>query len=164
MNAEVKLREVPSQRVLCIRFTTDMTHIIPAMCLAYDEIDEVIDSARGVRRGNRFALYRDKAFSPDCIDVEVAIDVDREVAAFGRVHYRVLAGGLMASVTHRGPYETMCRSCAPMLAWIERNGYRAQRPFRDVYFNDSRYVAPEDIMTEILCPVVKVKHEVYAIA
>ncbi|MCG7854799.1 MAG: GyrI-like domain-containing protein [Methanoregulaceae archaeon] len=65
-----------------------------------------------------------------------------------------LPGGRMARIVHLGPYEACEPTCLKLFAWIEEWGMKITGPIREIYHNDPREVSPDEIMTEILAPVM----------
>ncbi len=155
MNSEVTLRLVEPAKAVTIRFTTDMLNLSSEMRRAYGEIAGLLSENNYIREGNVFALYHDEAFSPDSIDVECGVTLDNDLPPFGRASCRTVEGGLMACITHRGPYEELYGAYQALMAWALGNGYLPRPPMRDVYLNDPAQVLPAELETEIYCPVVK---------
>lgn len=155
MNYTVELREVPEKQAVTVRFFTDMQNIASDIHLAYKEISELFQQEDYICTGEVFALYHDEAFSPDKIDVECGVTVDREFTDTERIRCRMIPGGLMAATFHKGPYEELCHAYQALMDWIMQNGYLPACPMRDIYLNDPAQVSPNDLETEILCPVRK---------
>ena len=65
-----------------------------------------------------------------------------------------LPGGRMARIVHLGPYEACEPTYLKLFAWIEERGMKITGPIREIYHNDPREVSPDEIMTEILAPVM----------
>jgi AraC family transcriptional regulator len=86
-------------------------------------------------------------------DVEVVIPVSAEVEGMEEITCYELAGGPMAVVTHRGPYERSASAYRKLFAWIAENHKKVAGPTREVYLNDPRKVSPEELLTEIYAPV-----------
>lgn len=63
---------------------------------------------------------------------------------------------LVASTVHRGPYETVEPTYRELGTWVEVNGYAMAGPPAESYLNDPSQGPPEEYLTEILFPVIKV--------
>jgi AraC family transcriptional regulator len=87
-------------------------------------------------------------------DVEVAIPVTSQIEGNSEIACYELPGGLMAKITHQGPYERSAATYKKLFAWIAENHKKVAGPMREVYLNDPRKVPPEDLLTEIYAPVV----------
>lgn len=59
----------------------------------------------------------------------------------------------VASVIHRGPYDTIAPTYEALGAWVAEQGYVIAGPPREAYLNDPSTAAPEDYLTEIQLPV-----------
>jgi AraC family transcriptional regulator len=87
-------------------------------------------------------------------DVEVAIPVSGPVEGDEEIACYELSGGLMAKITHQGPYERSAAAYRKLFAWIAENHKKVAGPTREVYLNDPRKVPPEELLTEIYAPVI----------
>jgi AraC family transcriptional regulator len=94
-----------------------------------------------------------KANEQSNADVEVALPVAREVECRGEIVCYELAGGQMARIVHKGPYEKCAPTYKKLFAWIAEHHKRITGPTREVYLNDPRKVPPEEILTEIYAPI-----------
>ncbi len=86
-------------------------------------------------------------------DVEVAIPVSTRIEDTDEVTCYELSGGPMAVIAHTGPYEQSASAYKKLFAWIAENHKKVAGPMREVYLNDPRKVAPEELVTEIYAPV-----------
>ncbi|MBW6467641.1 MAG: GyrI-like domain-containing protein [Coriobacteriia bacterium] len=59
----------------------------------------------------------------------------------------------VASVIHRGPYDTVAPTYEALGAWVAEQGYVLAGPPREAYMSDPATAAPEDCLTEIHFPV-----------
>jgi len=87
-------------------------------------------------------------------DVEVVIPVSTEIEGSTEIACYELPGGPMAKITHKGPYERSAAAYRTLFAWIAENHKKVAGPTREVYLNDPRKVAPEELLTEIYAPVM----------
>ena len=86
-------------------------------------------------------------------DVEVVIPVSAKIESTEEIACYELAGGPMAKITHKGPYEKSAVAYKQLFAWIAENHKKVAGPTREVYLNDPRKVSPEELLTEIYAPV-----------
>ncbi len=86
-------------------------------------------------------------------DVEVVIPVSAEVSDKGEITCYELAGGPMAKIIHKGPYEKSAVAYKKLFAWLAENHKKVAGPTREVYLNDPTKVEPEELLTEIYAPV-----------
>lgn len=96
-----------------------------------------------------------KADREENADIEVAVPILEFLESTGNEEIQVyeLPGGKMAKIVHKGPYEECTPTYEKLFSWIAENGKEITGPIREVYFNDPREVATEDILTEIYAPI-----------
>ena len=85
--------------------------------------------------------------------VEVAVPIDGQAEGAGGVRKYELAGGEMAKITHKGPYQEIEPTYDELWAWLEKNNRKIAGNIREVYLNDPQKTAPEDLLTEIYAPI-----------
>ena len=155
MAYEVKVRDVPAQKVMSVRFVTSLSGMSGDMGAAFQEIWDCIEKSGIKFAGEFFAVYHDENFNPDKIDVECCISVPEFLPESGRVKAREVEGGLMAATTHKGSYDTLEGAYTAILEWIGKNPYTPLFRMRDVYLNSPDEVPPEELLTEVLWPVAR---------
>ena len=156
MAYEVKVREVASVKAMTIRTVSNMKTIGPDMGKCYQELWEYMEKEGAKCTGECFALYHGTEFDPEHIDMECGFSVAGLIPDSGRIRGRLVEGGLMASAVHKGPYEGLPGAYEAIMKWEVENGeYVLLNEWRDNYLNDPMSVAPEEILTEVLCTVKK---------
>ncbi len=75
---------------------------------------------------------------------------DAEGLAITRVPYMTVA-----TTMHQGPYEGVAPAYERLIAWIGEQGLQVSGPPMEAYLNDPHEVPPEQILTEIMIPVVQ---------
>jgi DNA-binding transcriptional MerR regulator/predicted transcriptional regulator YdeE len=145
---DIRLREVPEMMVRAVRKNLQkFPEEVPPMLITL--LREIEDNG-GICAGAPILLYYDEEFKPDNVDLEVAWPVnDRKLSN------RILPAIKAAACTYVGPYEGLENVYAALYAWINENGYRAQAPMREINLNDPRNTPREQLVTEVLIPVVK---------
>jgi AraC family transcriptional regulator len=87
---------------------------------------------------------------------DAAIEVGEGWEPEGGLDVEVVPGGLFAVAEHRGPYEMLVKTWGEVMRWVEGSGYGFRAaPSYEVYVNDPKEVAPEELVTEIYLPVEK---------
>jgi len=101
-------------------------------------------------------VHDDPEVTPaDKIRYDAAVVVSRPVEAEGEFGVMEIPGGPYAVVTHRGPYETLCKTYQRAYGgWLPASG----RTLRDVpafeqYVNSPSNTPPEDLVTLIHMPL-----------
>ncbi|MCX6089209.1 MAG: GyrI-like domain-containing protein [Candidatus Atribacteria bacterium] len=84
------------------------------------------------------------------VDTEVAWPVsDKSIAN------STLPAITAAMVKYVGPYEEFNKVYDTIFAWIAQNGYKTGYPTREIYLNDPQNTKPEDLITEVVIPILK---------
>ena len=159
MSYIVSVREVPAMNAMTFRFVTNMGAIAQDMPKAYKQLHEYLENNGAKFTGNCFAIYHGEGFNPDLIDVECGFSVEKLLPEFGTIRARQIEGGLMASALHKGAYEKLEGAYYAIMEWVKGNGYQILPGVRDMYLNgpDCEGVkSPDDFLTEVLWPVVKI--------
>ncbi|MDG6257947.1 MAG: GyrI-like domain-containing protein [Methanomicrobiaceae archaeon] len=152
---EITIIDVPAQTVLGIRRTGHyrlIAELLPEIAIYAME--------QGIPLGMPVFIMHEssaeEAMAADregTADVEVAFPVPEGTAPGPGMQVYALPGGRMARTFHRGPYGESETTYLNLFAWLEERGLAIAGPMREVYHNDPREVAPEEILTEILAPV-----------
>jgi effector-binding domain-containing protein len=107
--------------------------------------------------GPPMAIYYDTEFDPRDTDVEVCVPVTAEFASDEKVRRRTLPGGAVATIIHRGGYDTIGESYAALMAFVQEQGHRVIGPPREVYLvGPGAPGGTESFQTEIQVPVLSV--------
>lgn len=95
-----------------------------------------------------------KASAEGNAELEVAFPISLRVEESEDVKCYELPGGLMAKVVHKGPYEACSPTYQKLFDWISTHDKKIVGFTREVYLNDPSQVSQEELLTEILAPVV----------
>jgi DNA-binding transcriptional MerR regulator len=82
----------------------------------------------------------------------VGVSVPDTLAALPPARIETLPGGPAAFVRHVGPYEELGLAHHALIAWARAEGH-AVDTLREIYLDDPREVAPEELVTEVLLPL-----------
>jgi len=153
---EISLVEVPDQQVLGIRKTGTYAQIPELLMKVY----EYSQKKKAPVAGPPVFLCHET--SPEAVkeaqekgtaDVEIVWPITGSVKGTKEIRAYELPGGQMAHITHKGPYASCEPAYLRLFDWIAEKGLTICGPIREVYTNDPREVAPEEIVTEIFVPV-----------
>lgn len=101
-------------------------------------------------------IFYDPGYKESQVDLEIVEMVSNPVPNTDRIRYREIEGATMASVIHKGSYNTLSQAYDALLKWVEENGYTPCGPNRELYIEGEWSVAsPDDYITEIQLPVKK---------
>ncbi len=64
-------------------------------------------------------------------------------------------GEQVAATIHKGPYDQVGKTYQVLGLWIAKSGFHVCGPAEEVYLNDPRATAPEELLTEVRLPVTK---------
>jgi len=153
---EITIVDVPAQQVLGTK-KTGAYSLIPGLLM---KVYEYSQEQKAVIAGPPVFLCHET--SPEAVEaaqangtamVEIAWPVTGSVKGTTEIRAYELPGGRMAHITHKGPYASCEPTYLRLFAWIGEKGLTICGPVREVYPNDPREVAPEEILTEIFVPV-----------
>lgn len=153
---EVVLKQLEAQYVLSYRFIADSPDAIgPMLMRVYPALygQGIMPSAApGVR-------YHSEVFDETRIDTEIIYPVNKDVKDKIIINDEVqvtpceLPAEEVASIIHKGEYDTLSTSYAVIGQWIESNQYQMVGPVRELYLTAPD--DPEGPITEIQFPVKK---------
>ena len=103
------------------------------------------------------AIWHDEEFKTSDIDGEAVVYLKQAIPAGEHVKVYELPAVTVASVIHKGAFNTFNQAYEAVLRWIEANGYKIVGPNREVYLYCTQPVRQDDdsYVTEIQFPVTK---------
>jgi len=108
--------------------------------------------------GPPMSIYYDHEYSEDEGEFEVAFPITGKVTVDSpEFEVKNLPKRTVASLVHKGSYETIGLAYKALYEWIQAKGYEMIGPMMDIYLSDPNTVKPEDILTEIQAPI---KHNI----
>lgn len=149
----VTLRRIEPQFSASIRDVIPRTHV----CLLLDELKQYVNSYGEDADGTLTILWHDCGGEDDTADIEVAVQIARDIPSGGRVKVAHLPGlTLAASLVHDcDPYARSCSSTAELAVWITSNGYRPSEtePVREMYLTADKDMYGRLRKAEVLIPI-----------
>lgn len=147
-NYDIRIREIPETPVRSLKkhlqeFPKEIAPMIRSV------LEEII-SLGGVHAGPPIILYFDEEFNPQNVNLEVAWPV-----LDAKLVNKTLPSVLAATCIYVGPYDGLEDAYEAVFAWVNQNGYRVEYPTREISYNDPQITPPEQLVTEIIVPVVK---------
>lgn len=103
-------------------------------------------------------IYHDSNYKEDSVDAEVIEPLIGDLPENERIKVKYLdAVDEMATVVHKGPFETLSLAYSAISKWIEDNGYEIVGAPRELYLKGEWLTNdPNEYITEIQFPVKKV--------
>jgi AraC family transcriptional regulator len=101
--------------------------------------------------------YDDPEITPaDKVRYDAAMTISRPVQPEGEFGVTEIAGGEYATLTHKGPYETLGRTYRALFGgWLPQSGRELRdAPAFELYLNSPQTTRPEELLTVIHVPVV----------
>ena len=154
--SEPLVKEVPETRVISKR---DKGPIGETIGRLIGELMGVIHTPENQANfvkivGPFMTLYHDLEYKEQDADLEVAVPITGKVTLSDpSVEVKNLPGRRVASLVHKGSYETIGPAYAKLYDYVVRSGLELSGPMMDVYLNDPNTVEPNEILTEIQAPV-----------
>lgn len=143
--ASVRLRQSASIPLAVIRGTVrrpDLSRIVPEWCgLVWTAV-----RAQQTKAGRHVALYWD-----DSVQLEVGVELLGPFIDRGDVVCSATPAGLVASVTHLGPYLGLGAAHEAVRAWTNEHGHHRVGPWWEIYghWQPEWSVDPSRIRTDV---------------
>ena len=107
--------------------------------------------------GAGIALFHDKEYREQDVDVEAGVTLKEAVDVPDPVHCYQLPAASVASVVHHGAFNRVGEAYGSLLRWIEANSFRPVGPPREIFLHVSVPISRDDEsnVTEIQVPVAR---------
>jgi effector-binding domain-containing protein len=89
----------------------------------------------------------------NAVDVEAGLLIEQPLAPVDGIEVKRLPEGLVAALTHAGPYEQIGASYFELLGWMDDRSLKRDGPFMEVYLDGFDEVGPAQVNTRIVVPV-----------
>ena len=73
----------------------------------------------------------------------------------GKLGFKEIPEHTVLAAIHKGPYTNVGPVIHAIAEYAEKNGYDIVGPVTEVYLNDPSQVSPEELLTEVRFPVIK---------
>lgn len=148
-----EIKEVLAQPIVSIRMHTPPATFGQSIPSAMAELF-IYAQRQGIHRQEQAPLIIDHAYTEEDAEVEVCVPVERIVTSEGRMRSRMLSGGTIASLMHKGPYEELGLIYPSLAAWIKEQGYEVAGPSRRALWDGPWSTdEPAEYRTEVLWPI-----------
>jgi effector-binding domain-containing protein len=151
---EVTIKKIAPQKAVCLRRVMPSYHSEGEL---WEELCGYLGQIKGAQyAGPAMNVCHDSEYREQDVDIEVAIPIAVAVPESGDIKVRNLPGHeQVASVVHKGPFDTIMKAYQFLMGWMEKNGYKMAGPDRTLYLNDPTQVAPDEILQELQVPITK---------
>jgi len=153
-----EVKEVMAQPIVSIRMHTPPATFGQSIPDAMTELFSYAQR-QGIHRQDQAPLIIDHAYTEEDAEVEVCVPVERVVTGEGRMGSRMLSGGTVASLMHKGPYEELGLIYPSLVVWIKEQGYEVAEPSRRAFWDGPWSTdKPAEYRTEVLWPIQGCEH------
>ena len=154
---EPVIKEIPAQRALSRREKGVYQEAIPRMigelCVHVYPADGRQPAAKVT--GPIMFICHDEEYRETDADIEMAIPIVGPINLDGsRIEVQNLPGGRFVSVLYTGPYSGVGKAYERLFAYMGEHGLAPAGPSRELYLNDPAEVPEEELLTEVLFPVI----------
>ncbi|MEV6304431.1 MerR family transcriptional regulator [Actinoplanes sp. NPDC051861] len=154
MPYEVTVKQVEPQHAATVTLHTSLAAIGADIQQGFGTLIQAITTAGTHPSGPPFVVYHDVIDEQTAGDVEICIPVPPATRfPEGPVRAVTVPGSQAAATIHRGPYAEISPAYHYVSGWIEEQGHKHAGPPREVYLNDPRSVAQEELLTEVQFPI-----------
>lgn len=151
MNEDIVIKNLPAQTALAVHARVTMATVAEKMGEAFATLMAHVGKTAARPAGPPFVQYPEMP-SAD-FPIVVCLPVAAGAAGGGGVTLESLPAGEAATLLHKGPYAGMEPSWRRLLQWLQTSGRKPSGPMREVYLNDPRTCAPQDLLTELVVPL-----------
>ena len=131
--------------------TTAKALIVDTTALIYSLFEELRAAGREVLAP--VLCMNDDSISDEHIVVHGCVRVEPPAPALPGAQILHLPGGKFACVTHVGAYEELGLAYHTLYAWVQEHGHEARGLIREIYHNDPKDTAAEELVTELMMPI-----------
>jgi effector-binding domain-containing protein len=153
MSYEIQIIEEAAQLVAATRMHTTLRRVGTDFSTGFGLLMQAMSRESVAASGSPMIVYYDVIDDETGGDIEICVPVDRPIAGDSKVYGRELEGGAMATTVHRGPYEQIAPAYHTVTSWISEHGHEIAGPPREIYLNDPRTVAPDELLTRVQFPI-----------
>lgn len=154
MEYQFEIRTLIEQPALCVRAHVKMQDLPPLVGRSFGQIGQYLVELRQPPAGMPYAAYRNMDAATMSADVEIGFPVGKALPGRGEIQPGTLPGGRAVATVHRGSYEGLQDAYTAMEAYTQANKLTPAGVWYEFYLNDPNQVAPEDVQTLVLMPIM----------
>jgi effector-binding domain-containing protein len=151
MRNPVQLVDLPATRAIAIHRQVPMADLAVFFGDAFGRLAAFAQAHGVVCSDMPFARYF--KVSPEEVEVEALMPVNRPVSGEGDVIEVNLPPGRAASVRHVGPYWTLTETYADLERWMTEHHHTSSDVAREVYLSGPAGLEPEEWVTMVIQPI-----------
>lgn len=156
LDVSVEERKETSKQLIYIRLTGAYSEL--DFCKAWERLYAYVQQEK-IPAGSmdHICVYHDdpKVTEADKLRTDVCLAVPGAVEPKGEIGVKEIPGGKYLVFRYKGPYSNLCAVYDTIFGhWIPEKGYAVgDKPAYELYVNDPRVTAPEELLTDIYVPV-----------
>ncbi len=154
MNYDIVIKEIEPIQVASIR---DFIPSYSEQGHLWEELGKYIEKYEVKVLPGCMVIYHDNGYRDERIDAEIIEPIAGSFPDSDRIKCRVLEGVKeMATVVHKGTYQSLHMAYTAVCKWIEENGYEIIAAPRELYLKGEWITNdPNEYITELQFPVSK---------
>lgn len=153
MPYDVKVEEKQDCQVAALRVHTSLATIADAVQDGFATLMGAIQSKGSSPTAPPFIIYHDVIDEETEGDIEMCIPVSGQIESAGDVESKVVSGGPVAALVHKGAYDELGPAYHALSTWITEHGHQFAGPPRETYLNDPTEVSVDELLTEVVWPI-----------
>jgi len=153
MRYGIKLVEMTAEESLFIRLRASIEDLPSVVGLGYGKICEYLAEMGEEPSGLPYIAYHN--VDVDCLDMEIGFPVSKQIPASGEIKSGYTVYGLCLETMYKGPYSALLMTFDCLNGWMAENGYEPVGPRYEYFYNSSRKVPADELLTRIIIPVRK---------
>lgn len=154
MKYGIKLVEMMAEESLFIRIKASMQDLPCVVGLGYGKICEYLAEMGEEPSGLPYIAYHN--LDVECLDMEIGFPVAKSIPSNGEIESGYTVYGLCLETMYKGPYSALLMTFDYLSGWMSENGYEPVGPRYEYFYNSSRKVPADELLTRIIIPVRKI--------
>jgi len=151
MAYEISEKDVAAQLALTRRETVTMKTIGEGLDAGFTALKEHVAATGATTAGPPFVFSPD--FGKDQFDLIICMPVAAGAEGGEGIGLEEIAGGHVATVTHKGAYTDVPKAYEALFGWIKENAREPAGAAREVYHNDPKDTPESELLVEIAIPL-----------
>ncbi|WP_341952596.1 GyrI-like domain-containing protein [Salinibacterium sp. TMP30] len=154
MSQEISFETVDSEQVAGIAFSTTLATLSTDLDATINRLFHQLSDTGVTPHGPVIVVYTDEMRTDSRWKCEVCTPITRAISGHPVLITHELPGGLVATVTHTGPYNGLKATYDQIFDWFTAYGHTYAGPPREIYLNSPAEVADDELLTRIEFPCV----------
>ncbi|MGV8913175.1 MAG: GyrI-like domain-containing protein [Rhodoglobus sp.] len=158
MLQEIVVETVATKLVAGREFSTTMATLPEDMTAAINDLVRHVAEAHLTETGAVIAVYTEEMHADRPRRCEVYVPVAETFGEHPTLRSHELPGGVVATLTHIGPYSGLKATYNTMFDWFTEHGHTYAGAPREIYLNGPNEVTEGELLTRLELPVVLAAH------